>query len=127
MERQEVRLCTDILSDVLTFLHLRRRDCDDKRHDAVARDAITADHGGSAAEGGDDSSGHDNSESRDADFASRDAGFILRDVGVVAEELLHPLVQSILVMDRQSKSAAVVSLFYIFFSAKVILPFLGKN
>ena len=37
------------------------------------------------------------------------SGAISRDVGVVADYLLHPLVQTVLLVDRQTKSAVVVS------------------
>ena len=75
LERQEIRPCTDILNDVLTFLHLRRG----------SSDVIDI-----------------------TDDAESDADVIARDVGVVAESLLHSLVQTILVSDRSSKSASVV-------------------
>jgi hypothetical protein len=82
VERQELRPCIEILSDVLTFLHLRLRD--------------------------------DNDETRDVsscDVSSRDV--INRDVGVVADYLLHSLIQTILLMDRQTKSAIVVRRSYL--------------
>ena len=79
--RQELRTCTDILSDVLTFLHLRLKK--DPSDDPMTDDDPTI----------------DNDPYSDA---------ISRDVGVVADFLLHPLVQTILVIDRQTKSAVVV-------------------
>jgi hypothetical protein len=84
VERQELRPCIDILSDVLTFLHLRLRDDNDETRDVndATRDVI------------------------DRDVISRDV--LSRDVGVVADYLLHSLIQTILLMDRQTKSAIVV-------------------
>ena len=85
VERQELRPCIDILSDVLTFLHLRLRDDNDETRDVndATRDVI------------------------DRDVISRDV--LSRDVGVVADYLLHSLIQTILLMDRQTKSAIVVT------------------
>ena len=84
-ERQELRPCIDILSDVLTFLHIRLRDDNDETRDDATRDDATR------------------------DVITRDV--ISRDVGIVADHLLHSLIQTILLMDRQTKSAVVVKRF----------------
>ena len=92
VERQELRPCIDILSDVLTFLHLRLRDDNDETRDVINLDVSSR------------------------DVINRDVLYsdvLSRDVGVVADYLLHSLIQTILLMDRQTKSAIVVRRSYL--------------
>ena len=126
VERQELKTCTDILTDILTFLHIRLQK--EKNYPTTDEEHPTSESDSTNERSADPTERMDNPAASISDYELKDCEYYLnnssesptkpssaiwRDVGVVAEHLLHPLIQTILLMDRQTKSAVVVRSFQI--------------